>query len=165
MNSRIICALVVLAPGVTWATDAPLVADTYVSTANPSLNFGNLPTLTVGGGSTALIQFDLSTLPIPPNAQPFQVWTNITKATLQVFVNRVGTAGSLTIAPLLGAWTESVVTNATFPGIGTAGNSSAVVTTVGSDTLQVGQSKVCGAIASEVGAEEAQKTGMSLDGE
>jgi hypothetical protein len=45
------------------ATDATLSADTSISTAHPTVNFGGLSNLYVGNGNTTLIHFDLSSLP------------------------------------------------------------------------------------------------------
>src|SRR5258708_18978280 len=70
-----------------WADDAVLTADAFVSTDAPSSNFGALPTLRVGGGNTAFMKFDLSTLP------PGATSASIASAQLIVFVNRVGVAG------------------------------------------------------------------------
>jgi hypothetical protein len=36
----------------------------HISRAHPSTNFGSLTNLTVGNGTTALIQFDLGSLPV-----------------------------------------------------------------------------------------------------
>jgi hypothetical protein len=41
------------------ATDAPLLSD-----AHPSTNFDSLTNLAVGNGNTALIQFNLGSLPV-----------------------------------------------------------------------------------------------------
>ena len=71
------------------ALDAPLTADSHVSTLLPAINFGGLPTLNVGGGSTALLRFDLAPLPAGTTA------AKVVKATLVLFVNRVGTAGAV----------------------------------------------------------------------
>ncbi len=106
----IISGAMLLWPAAAWATDAPLVGDTYVSSANPSLNFGNAPSLSVGGTNTALLQFDLSAL--PTNAG---LTASVVTATLRVFVNRVGTAGLLTAATGKGPWTESGVTYSNAP--------------------------------------------------
>jgi len=99
------------------AGDASVLADTYVSslTAPNDLthtNFGNSTTLNVGGGSQALIQFDLSKLP-----------NSVSRAVMVVFADKVTTAGSMDVYSLAGPWTESGVS---FNG-GT--NSANVVTT------------------------------------
>ena len=52
------------------ATDAPLLSDAHISSAHPSTNFGSLTNLAVGNGNTALIQFNLGSLPPgPPRAK------------------------------------------------------------------------------------------------
>src|SRR5438445_9465494 len=45
------------------AVEATLVADTHVNAARPAANSGSISNLNVGGGYTALLQFDLGTLP------------------------------------------------------------------------------------------------------
>ena len=46
-----------------FAVEATLVADAHVNSARPGVNSGAISNLNVGGGYTALLQFDLSTLP------------------------------------------------------------------------------------------------------
>ena len=54
----------VLAAGLpAFAVEATLVADAHVNSARPAVNSGAISNLNVGGGYTALLQFDLSTLP------------------------------------------------------------------------------------------------------
>lgn len=110
----------ILLPATAWATDAPLIGDASVSSANPTLNFGNLPNLTVGGGNTALVQFDLSTLPSGLTS------TGVIKATLQVFVNRVGTSGNLQVTSVLSPWSESLVTYDNLPATGATAGTGAI---------------------------------------
>ena len=96
------------------ATQVTLVGDASVSTARPSTNFGTLSNLYVGNGNTAFLQFDLSTLPAGLTS------SQISHATLTIFVNRVNAAGSVTLSPVTSAWTETSVTSATAPSIGAA---------------------------------------------
>jgi len=107
-----------------------LKADTYVSSASPSTNFGAATLMNIGGGNAGLVQFDFSpavskmlTGVVPSTVSPV-----IGKATLTVFVNKAVTSGTLTAAPLLGAWTEAGVTNATLPSQGAAVGSASVTT-------------------------------------
>ena len=72
-----------------FALDAPLSADVHISSAQPGLNFGALPTLNVGNGSTALMQFDLSTLPAAVTP------VKLVMASLLLWVNRVGAPGTV----------------------------------------------------------------------
>ncbi len=107
---KLFSGAMLLCPTAAWAAEAGLVADTYVSSATPSLNFGNAPSLSVGGGNTALLQFDLSAI---PNSASLKA--SALSATLHVFVNRVGTAGTLTTSLLAGTWTEAGVTYSNAP--------------------------------------------------
>jgi hypothetical protein len=110
------------------ATVVPLLGDTFVSSTRPTTNFGTLSNLYVGNGNTALLQFDLSGLPGGVTS------SQITKATLTIFVNRVNSGGLVSLAPVNSAWTESGVTNAAIPSIGsttasfTAANAGTYVT-------------------------------------
>ena len=105
---------VVLAASAAYATDATVAGDAYVNSAHPSVNYGSLSNLHVNSNGTALLQFDLSSLPSGTIA------SQIGKATLKVFVNRINTVGSVTVQPITSAWSESAVTYATIPSLGTA---------------------------------------------
>lgn len=105
------------APGA-FALDAPLAADSHVSLSLPSVNSGGLPTINIGNGATGLVQFDLSTLPAGVAAG------KIAKATLVLYVNRVGTAGKIEVQTVNSAWSESTVTAATAPALAGAGTGS-----------------------------------------
>ena len=94
------------------ATDVALTGDAHVSLTRSTTNFGTLANLYVGNGNTALLQFDLSTLPAGLTAG------QISRATLTVFVNRVNTGGTVSLSPVTSAWSESAVTYATIPAIG-----------------------------------------------
>src|SRR5690349_21846365 len=83
-----------------WATDVQLTGDTYVTPGSAS-NFGALPNIVVGpSGAFGLVQFDLTSIP---------AGSNVTKAYLQIFVNKVNTAGSLALAQVSSTWSESTV--------------------------------------------------------
>src|SRR5215468_8190124 len=83
---------------VSWAADAPLAADSYISSASPNSNFGSVETLAVSTGKTALVRFDLSSIPS---------CSNIAKAYLRVFVDKVTTPGTLNYALVTSSWTEN----------------------------------------------------------
>lgn len=97
-----------LAPGL-WAVDAPLVGDTYVSAAAPAGNYGIATSLVIAPGNSGLVQFDLSGIPAS---------STIAKAYLCVYVNKVTTAGTLSLAPATTSWTEGAVTYNTQPTVG-----------------------------------------------
>lgn len=102
---------------------APPSADTFVSSATPSINYGPAIGLAVGPGTTAYIQINLAG--IPANAA-------VSKATLRLFVDAVGKPGSFDVYEVDNAWTENKLTYNTpapVPGISaTAGNPMAVTT-------------------------------------
>jgi hypothetical protein len=99
-----------------WAAQATLVADAHVNSALPGVNSGAISNLDVGGGYTTLLQFDLSLLPAGTTA------SQVSRAVLRLYVNRVTTPGLVTFAPVAAAWGEYSVTYATQPSIGnTAG--------------------------------------------
>ena len=85
-----------------------------MNSAYPTTNYGGLSNLYVGNGGTALIQFDLSSLPAGTTA------AQIGKATLKLYVNRINVSGLVSVLPVTSAWRESAVTYATIPTLGAA---------------------------------------------
>ena len=108
------CALLLAAAHPALAVQATLVADAHVSSAQPDVNSGTLTNLNVGGGYTALVQFDLGVLP------PGTTAAQITRATLRLYCNQAGTPGSLSVAQVNAPWGEYSVTYNTLPSIGSA---------------------------------------------
>jgi hypothetical protein len=98
-----LAANLAILPMVAIAQTVPLTQDSYVVT-NPATtnNYGTAATVNVGGanGDQALIQFDLTTLPLGTTA------ANIAKATLTLFVNKLGEEGTINISVANGSWTE-----------------------------------------------------------
>ena len=94
------------------AVTAPSMADAHTNSALPTNNFGNLPTLNVGGTFSSLMQFDLVSLPAGTASG------SVAKATLFLWVNRIGSAGAIDIRTVTGAWSEALVTQATQPTVG-----------------------------------------------
>ena len=109
-----VAVLFMLTSGASWATDATVSGDASVNSAHPAVNYGRLSNLLVGGGGTTLIQFDLSSLPAGTTA------SQIGKATLKLYINRIDASGSVSVLPVSSAWTESAVTYNTIPSLGTA---------------------------------------------
>ena len=108
----LLLVLGVCASGSLWGQQATLVGDAHVSSLQPGVNSGALSNLNVGGGYTALVQFDLGSLPV--GTTPAQ----IARATLRVYCNRADVPGAVQAALVGGAWTESSVTYATLPAVG-----------------------------------------------
>jgi Collagen triple helix repeat (20 copies) len=100
------------APG--FAAQAVLVADAHVNAALPAVNSGAISNLRVGGGYTALVQFDLSTLPMGTTA------AQVSRAVLRLYCNRVDTAGLVSFQSVGGVWGEYSVTYGSLPALGSA---------------------------------------------
>lgn len=94
-----------------WAVDAPLVGDTYVSSAAATTNFGTATSMVIAPGNAGLVQFDLSAIPAS---------ATIAKAYLRVYVNKVVTGGTLAFALATTSWSENAVTANTQPTVGAA---------------------------------------------
>jgi len=116
-------------------------ADTMISSANPSTNFGNVPEIAVGGGNSMLVNFNWP--PIPANLYETQYDASSGCATLPCtmavesynvpvnarvtfFVNKVLVAGTLRIAPITSGWSESAVTYNTQPPVSSGGQTVSV---------------------------------------
>ncbi len=88
----------------------PPSADTFVSNVTPITNYGPGISLVVCTGTTTYIQFNLSA--IPANA-------TIAKATLRLYVDAVGKAGSFDVYEVNHSWSESKLTyNSPAPPLG-----------------------------------------------
>jgi hypothetical protein len=101
--------MMLLGTATAYATQPLFVGDTFVTTTLPAKNFGALPGLLVGSGATALIRFDLSSL--PPGATSAQIG----KATLTIFVSQVIRSGAIAPQLVAGPWSESSLTFASEP--------------------------------------------------
>ena len=88
---------------------ATLVADAHVSAALPTMNSGSISNVEVGGGYTGLWEFDLGLLPTGTTA------SQVARAVLVLYPNRVDATGSLLLSSLNSAWSENTVTAATMP--------------------------------------------------
>lgn len=95
-----------------YAAQSTLLADTYVSSQRASTNYGALSNLYVNATGTALLRFD--TTGLPADATP----ATIGRAILRVYVNRVNTPGTLSVAALSSDWREGAVTWQTVPKAG-----------------------------------------------
>ena len=101
-----------LLPTPNRATDIPLVGDAHVIPDFPTINFGSISNLYVGNGSWALVQFDLTALPTGTTA------SQVARANLRLYVNRVNTPGAMDLHAIQAAWNESTVTYSNAPAIG-----------------------------------------------
>ena len=76
---------------------APPSADTFVSSAYPTTNFGSVNSLAVGPGSTSYVQFNLSGIP---------AGATVTKASLRLYVDLVSKAGKFDVYQVTKNWSE-----------------------------------------------------------
>ncbi len=104
--------LLFCASGVARATEATLIGDTFLSPSRPVSNFGALSNLYVGNGNTALLQFNLSSLPAGTTA------SQIASATLRVYVSRIYAPGTITLQAVTSAWNEMSATSSAAPTLG-----------------------------------------------
>lgn len=98
------------APAAAFQT-AWVSGDTFTSAASANTTNGANERLQVGGGGRALIQFRMPAMPAGAELQ---------RATLVVFVNRVGQAGTFDVTLVRGRWAEESVTDAAFPSLANA---------------------------------------------
>lgn len=91
--------------------NAWLAGDTYTVAGLPSANQGAADSLQVGNGARTLLQFRM------PAALP---GSELERATLTIYVNRVMQRGNFDVLPVRGRWEEASVTEASFPAVGVA---------------------------------------------
>ena len=115
-----------LLPVTAFAQTVPLTQDSWVI-PGASANFGNSATLSVGGtnATAALVQFDLTALP------PGTFASNVSKAMLTLFVDKVNAAGTVNISVANGGWTEPGVNGNNAPAAAAAVASGVSVSTTG----------------------------------
>jgi hypothetical protein len=108
------------------AQTLPTLGDTFVTAGNLN-NFSTSPTINVGGAGAyqGLIQFDTTALPAGITG------ASVAKASLVLFVNKVGAAGAVDINAANGQWTEATVNGNNSPGIGMNVASAVPVNTAG----------------------------------
>jgi len=88
------------------SAQAPPSADTFVSSAYPTTNFGSVNSLTVGPGSTSYVQFNLATIP---------AGATVSKATLRLYVDLVVKPGKFDVFQVNNSWSERTLTYNTQP--------------------------------------------------
>src|SRR5262245_36492493 len=124
--------LLLCAPMAAHAVNATLSDDAYTqSPSGTGTNYGVKKDLRVQGPPASntiwksFIQFDMSTLPSGTTS------SDVSKATLKLFVNKVTAAGSFEVHVVNTGWTEPTITGASSPTIGAliAVNPTVAVTT------------------------------------
>src|SRR5437868_584958 len=94
------------------AEQAAVSDDALVSSNQAATNFGSQVALSVSPASKSFIKFDLSGLP------PGIAGKDVAKATLRLWVNPLGSAGSMDVYRVAGPWSERTITANTAPPLG-----------------------------------------------
>ena len=94
----------------------PVASDSYTTQTSKNQNYGNAQILAVNGSVSAekqsYVQFNLA--PLPPGLTS----SNVSIASLILFVNTVNTAGSFDVYLVNSAWAEDTITFASAPPLG-----------------------------------------------
>jgi len=115
--------VVVLSVGMGYAQMTPS-GDSYIDTAAATTNYGSKTLLDVESASqTAYIQFNLSSIPAGYTG------SDVTKATLKLYVNSVTKAGSFNVDYVNGTWSEATIDASNAPALGTTIAASVPLTT------------------------------------
>jgi hypothetical protein len=116
-------AVVFFASASAYAQLGVLTDDTQISSASPSTNYGKSETITVSSTSPGLFSFDIaSVIPVGTTA------SQVSRARLIVFADKVTTAGPVNLYQVTSGWKEGTVTYATHPAKGASPVSSANMT-------------------------------------
>lgn len=125
-----LCGLLGYVFASTAAAQIPVTDDTFITTAEPAKNFGSFPALVVesptatglmgsvgqpgGFTTTSYIRFDLASY-VPPGVNS----SNVSKATLRLYVDAILSAGTFDVYLAGAPWSENTVTvNTPAPGFG-----------------------------------------------
>jgi hypothetical protein len=114
MNLGTLCLLLFLAVAARFVrAQISDTDDSYTASSSPTQNYGTQSGLNViGSGVNAYIRFDLTVLPSDLTS------SNISKATMRLYINGVTTAGTFDVYLVTGAWTESTITYNNAPTLG-----------------------------------------------
>ncbi len=114
------------------ASGQVLTDDANTQSGLPTKNFGGSIALIVGPGSNTYVKFNLASLGSVNGS-------NLSKATLVVYVDAVLTSGTMDVYQVNGAWAEGSITWNTAPSLGTSIASAVPVTKTGYLSLDVTQ--------------------------
>lgn len=118
-SALLVLALLLCLPVASFAVDAVLTDDTFINSGSPSATNGANASLKINSTSTTFLKFDPSaTLP------PGTTGSDITKATLVLWVNTFTTGGTIDVRQVTGPWAEATLNFTT--GSGLIGSSVAV---------------------------------------
>jgi hypothetical protein len=128
MNKRLkpsIAALLIagVLPLTAQAVSVPLIADTHISATNA----GAASAVNVNSDTNGLLRFNLNSLPPIPSTQ-------ISKATLFIYIKTVKTTGTVDASPITNNWTESAVIIGSSPTVGLSSTTSTTISATDTNT-------------------------------
>jgi hypothetical protein len=112
MKRIFFCFTLILTSSALLLAQAPISNDAYTNSSFPNTNFGSHIVLSVGPTSKTYLRFNLSGLPAATTG------SHVAKATLKLWVNPVGSGGSLDVYRVDGEWAEKTITAANTPPLG-----------------------------------------------
>ena len=92
---------------------AVLVADSHVSTTSSKGNFGTNPALTISSTSTTYVKFKILRSSLAGKSS-----TDVARATVKFYVNKVTTPGKLDVYPITTDWDEKTISANNAPRLG-----------------------------------------------
>ena len=95
--------MALLVTTVALAQELPVSGDAHVNSLYPDVSFGALPFLQAGGTTRTFVRFDLSGL--PPHLSP----SDLSRASLVLWVGRVTVAGEVQVSEASGPWDEATL--------------------------------------------------------
>jgi Kelch motif/Collagen triple helix repeat (20 copies)/Galactose oxidase, central domain len=108
-----------------------LSGNSFTSSATPKTNYSNSIALVVGAGSNTYLQFSFANLPAGLNG------SNVSAASVVVYVDAVGTAGTVDVYAVSGPWSASTITYNNVPALGSKILSTVPVSATGFVSLNV----------------------------
>jgi hypothetical protein len=125
--TRYFCALMLLCLSVSFLAHGQAVVtdDANTSSVLPKSNFGSSIALIVCSGSNTYIKFSFTDLGSGVNG------SNISKATLVLYVDAVLTSGTMDVYQVNGTWSEGTITWNSAPALGTKLFSAVSVSSMG----------------------------------
>ncbi|MFN0205606.1 MAG: DNRLRE domain-containing protein [Planctomycetota bacterium] len=126
MHSIIISSFVSFAAlfTISGGGDATLTNDAHTSATAATKNYGAAPSLTLKGGGTKVhLRFGLSAIPAGTTGSQLE------KAELRLFVNKVTTPGSLEVRRCLADWNESTIRDNNSPNLSNPEPATLAITT------------------------------------
>jgi len=130
-HAVICCFLLLLSFAVGAAAQVVLTDDAYTWSAAPKSNFGGSIALVVCSGTTGYFKFNLA------NLGPSVNGSNVSKATLVLYVDAVLSPGNMDVYQVNGSWSESTITFNNAPGLGSQILSALPVTKTGYLSLDI----------------------------